>query len=527
MSKPRKENPVAVVSREPGTGRPHTRRAPLAAAMMLALSLDAGLVLAREAPVGVRPEALQYLSGRPLPADMSWEHKVQLDALAAHYGLPSPVPAEGRATIPVTNCNNSGAGSLRNALAVAASGDIINATSLTCSSITLSSGALVINQANLSIRGPGRDQLTVRPGAKYGRVIRHMGTGSLTITGLTLAEGRVAPHADESGTRGGCLFSNGSVTLGNAGAPDDDRLGVRVRGCLAVSTASGVSAQGGGVFAARNLNVYASVISGNIAQAREQADHASGGGLVAGATGAREFALNVKYSEIRDNDALGTSGNAAGLATEGGINHVNIHNTTIAGNAADGKGGAAYLHANFNGSINITNSTVSGNEAFRGAGLLINTAMSPQGRGTTTVKSSTFTGNRNADGFDGAGLSVLGNLELQSTIISGNRSPNLAADVRHEAGSLSGANNLVGDGPAPPSGLIRSDNPGLNALDDYGGPTRTHALLGGSAAIDAGNTSVGNSNDQRGPGFPRVRGVRADIGAYERDPDIIFQHGFQ
>lgn len=58
-------------------------------------------------------------------------------------------------------------------------------------------------------------------------------------------------------------------------------------------------------------------------------------------------------------------------------------------------------------------------------------------------------------------------------------------------------------------------NPRVGALANNGGPTQTHALLAGSPAIDAGDSSYFPGNDQRGAGFPRVRGGRLDIGAFE------------
>jgi hypothetical protein len=47
------------------------------------------------------------------------------------------------------------------------------------------------------------------------------------------------------------------------------------------------------------------------------------------------------------------------------------------------------------------------------------------------------------------------------------------------------------------------------------GRTRTHALLPDSPAIDMGSNVLTLHSDQRGDGFPRVNGVRADIGAVE------------
>ena len=60
----------------------------------------------------------------------------------------------------------------------------------------------------------------------------------------------------------------------------------------------------------------------------------------------------------------------------------------------------------------------------------------------------------------------------------------------------------------------------LGPLANNGGPTKTHALLAGSPAIDAGDPNFNAMNlpyDQRGAGFPRVRNGRLDIGAYELD----------
>lgn len=60
-----------------------------------------------------------------------------------------------------------------------------------------------------------------------------------------------------------------------------------------------------------------------------------------------------------------------------------------------------------------------------------------------------------------------------------------------------------------------SFDPQLGPLANNGGPTPTHALSSGSSAADMGNNAAGLDYDQRGQGFPRVKGAHADIGAYE------------
>jgi hypothetical protein len=63
-----------------------------------------------------------------------------------------------------------------------------------------------------------------------------------------------------------------------------------------------------------------------------------------------------------------------------------------------------------------------------------------------------------------------------------------------------------------PAGGDSFTDPKLGPLANNGGPTLTMALLPGSPAIDAWNTSLSPSTDQRG--FPRPIGLAADIGAF-------------
>jgi hypothetical protein len=83
--------------------------------------------------------------------------------------------------------------------------------------------------------------------------------------------------------------------------------------------------------------------------------------------------------------------------------------------------------------------------------------------------------------------------------------------------------SLIGDGSG--SGLTNTDgnqvgsasapiDPKLGPLADNGGPTRTHALLLGSPAIDAASTPDCPTTDQRG--VLRPQGAACDIGSYER-----------
>jgi hypothetical protein len=132
-------------------------------------------------------------------------------------------------------------------------------------------------------------------------------------------------------------------------------------------------------------------------------------------------------------------------------------------------------------------------------------------------------------GYGGGGIAlhsagVTADLSLQSSIVSGNTSTNGFDDVSMYPyySSLTANYSAIGN----PNGFTLSgssaNNLGYGAalnlqpLANNGGPTQTIALGAGSLAIDAGPTTVpGVPFDQRGPGFVRVSGSHADIGAFE------------
>src|SRR5207247_3252894 len=106
-----------------------------------------------------------------------------INRLAGILALLCAIAAHARAdTITVTNTNDSGPGSLRQAFADANDGDTI-AFAVT-GTIGLTSGELLVNK-NITISGPGAESLAVDGGTKS-RVF-HIDSGILvTISGLTV-----------------------------------------------------------------------------------------------------------------------------------------------------------------------------------------------------------------------------------------------------------------------------------------------------------------------------------------------------
>jgi hypothetical protein len=105
------------------------------------------------------------------------------------------------ATLTVTNANDSGPGSLRQAILTAASGDtIVFDPSLIGQSILLTAGELDVN-TNVTITGPGSDLLQI-DGTGSGRVFHFMG-GTSTVSGLAVVGGSVAGGDGVAGDGGG------------------------------------------------------------------------------------------------------------------------------------------------------------------------------------------------------------------------------------------------------------------------------------------------------------------------------------
>lgn len=138
-----------------------------------------------------------------------------------------PLPA---ATITVSNTDDSGAGSLRQAIADAVSGDVIDCSGIS-GTIVLTSGQLTINKS-LTINGPGADLLEVS-GNKTFRVIQiFAGSYNVIISGLTICNGKATGSTAEGG--GINNLSTGIVTLDSCN--------------IINNKAEGSSARGGGIF---------------------------------------------------------------------------------------------------------------------------------------------------------------------------------------------------------------------------------------------------------------------------------------
>jgi predicted outer membrane repeat protein len=339
----------------------------------------------------------------------------------------------------------------------------------------------------------------------------------------------------------------GSNVTGNTATLDGGGINAFAT-TLTTSTVSGNSAgaNGGGINANTTATLTGSTVGGNSAEL-------SGGGIRA--TTATLSGCIVSGNSAGGGGGIGAttatlsrctvSGNSAKVAGGGGIaalTTATLSGCTVSGNSAKIAGGGLFA----NNTANLTRSTVSGNTAGTNGGGIIAT--------TATLTNSTVSGN--TAGTNGGGLWADAATLLNCTIVE-----NIAqtgGGLFHEPGGVFNVRNTIvalnlvefgGTGPdlfgsfasqghnliginAGGTGFTNGVNgdlvgtvlnpidPKLGPLAGNGGRTKTHALLAGSRAIDAGDNSILPPTDQRG--LPRVKdgnfnGVAiVDIGAFER-----------
>ena len=418
----------------------------------------------------------------------------------------SAVHDAAAAPLIVTNCNDTGAGSLRDTIVnQAMSGDTVSfSASLPCSTITLSSGQITITQQELSIVGPGASALAI-DGGSVGRVFRHTGFGTLSLSGLTITHGKYS--AGSGIAAGGCLNSDGNVALVDS----------KVTSCLAHATGT-ASAYGGGIFAEGSLTLTRSRLAYNIVEG--PANPATPPFVTVRGGGAYVIGnLLVYYSTINANTASSPDRRASGGGIET-LANATINHSTISGNQADSAGALGEGSANAV-TITIVDSTISGNRATATAGA-IETSV------PLAIWNSTIAFNQ-ADYAHG-GIYSSATMIMQSSIVADNIvfGNGAESDVDGSA-SVSGNDNLIVASTVPVPGDTITACPQLVALADNGGATRTHSLRHTSPAIEKGSADLmAVPFDQRGSGFPRAFRGFVDIGAFESQgvDDGLFSAGF-
>ena len=365
--------------------------------------------------------------------------------IGAYEVQPAPADTPQSSPFTVTKTGDTSDGfcgtldcSLREAISSGDSGDTVN---IPMGVYTLALGTELTIGTNLTLNGAGSGDTIVQahevPGSGTHRVLKII-TGDVTVTGLTIRYGK----AD----------SNGGHCGGSSGVPRDPELDV-----------------GGGIHNTATLTLSDVVITDNRARCQGAGIYNTGWLTLEDST--------VSSNILNGNSAGGGIANVSGTAT--------INRSTISGNAVGGgPTDAGGIRNVSQGTMVITNTTISGNHSIQGHGGGIG-----NGNSTLTIINSTVA-NNSAVGVTNAGgiINSSGSVTAFNTVFAGNSPDN----CREDAPITSNGHNLSSDGTCSftATGDFKNVDAKLGPLTDNGGPIFTHALMPGSPAIDSGDDSV-------------------------------------
>ena len=371
----------------------------------------------------------------------------------------------------------------------------------------------------VNLVGPGADQLDVHRASGGDYRVLTIDAGTVSISGLTFSNGVAV-------AQGGGIMNNGGMSL------KLDR--VHVVHNTVNSPPSGI-ANGGGVWSSSaTLTIDRSAVIDNTVNASSATHGAgsAGGGIYNDGT------LTADHSTVSGNTVSTTQGNPTSLAEGGGIyqtdaGNATIRRSTLNANTASAGGASPAINNQASGggivaggTFHLDRVTVSGNTASVSAGsLALGGGVDSSFHGAMTIHSSTLTANTAK--FGANFVSENSNGSFANTIVSNPKGG--GANCGIEMSSISNGYNLEDDpGPTPSCGFTKPTdhagvNPDLGPLHNNGGPTRTHALLPGSPAIDQGRRAFLELTDQRGLSRPSdfgaipnaAGGDGSDIGAFE------------
>jgi hypothetical protein len=471
--------------------------------------------------------------------------RIRLVALAV-LGIALLGPAgSAQAALTVANTNDSGPGSLRQAVAEAGPGETIN---LPAGTYTLTSGELVISKT-VTISGHAAADTTIRAGGPFA-VVQITGPLDATISGVTIRDGNPTGVVVLGGginsineanltLRGVAVTNNIANTNGGPGAGGGVALGggIYSEGALTLSessvtdnTASSVGGTGkgggvplgGGIFASGALTIVNSTVSRNTAAAMggagpANASQSGGVALGGGLYTASESPSSLIGVTFNDNvaDVSGGPGGGGGVVLGGGVfasagpASISFANATVASNVARAQGaggggialgGGMHASASEPGSITLLGVTAGSNRIEA-------PAAPPNG---------------------GGNLFTEDNVNLGNTIVAGGSGPAGTENCGGTPGTSLGFNidsldqcgfHYIGDQV--------NTNPLLGPLQSNGGLTQTMIPALGSPAIDQGR-ALGLTTDQRGvlrpidlpmiPNSPAAGADGSDIGAVEFQP---------
>ncbi|RIK73034.1 MAG: hypothetical protein DCC68_25530 [Planctomycetota bacterium] len=391
----------------------------------------------------------------------------------------------GQATATFTTNNGSVSGNSATTLvfggegaidpkSIARGGAIFNRARMDNTVATAMAGATNINSNSVVANAVDSADVAAEGGAIYNEAGISPASAPTAIATVSLSGGGLrfnttdANDGVETKSRGGAI-----ATIGDYGHSVVDLSGTVVEGNRATAESSSVpSVEGGGIY-----------------------------NRVSPLSGLSRLAID--RTTIRDNrlDLVG-AGNplprGGGLFTDGA--NVSVRDSTLSGNKTGprGEGGAIFARK----SLNVVNSTVSGNEAHSGGGIYGQSGATLLANSTVAMNSVTLNGG-------GVYAAATAAVTLRNTIVAKNLltfedvspSPNdlagayVATSVYNWIGSGTGSTGIVDGVEGNRVGSVGTPlEPFLGPLASNGGTTQTHLPFPISPLIDAGEPGFNPNN---------------------------------
>ena len=419
-----------------------------------------------------------------------------------------------QAAITVSNQNDSGPGSLRQAVAEAPPGATIV---LPAGTYNLTSGPLLIKEKSVTIAGHGSADTVIRAGGAFG-VIEILGPLDATFEGVTIRDGNIVG----AGAVGGGIWSiSADLTLRNSVVTNNS---VNANGAPG---SPGGTAEGAGVFVVAGLlTLVDSTVSNNTATAVGGSEKQ--GGIAEGVGVFSIGEIEMRNSTISDNRADSRGGQGPSVATQNGgpgegvglffvqtgATSSNIVGSTISGNVVEtsaGPGGkvglvegAGAFAVTAPGSMTVLNSTIAANvgrgEGPAGPAALGGGLFAVGGKpGTLALLNTTISGNRldlPTATREGGNLFAVEAVIRNSIIANGAAAPGSENCKVTSVTSLGfNLDSLNQCGFTAPGDQVNKD-PLLGPLQNNGGPTQTLLPAANSPVVDQG--AGAGVDDQRG-----------------------------
>jgi len=291
-----------------------------------------------------------------------------------------PFQTAHAATFVVTNLNDSGAGSLRDALDFADYGDTITFQGGLTGTILLTARLNIM--VDLTIVGPGAGVLALDGNDTTG--IMYIFDSNVHISGLTFQHG----YADDKGA--GILNDGGNVTLDH---------------CVFLGNNSGSG--GGAIYSTGDLNISDCTFSNN------SSGYGGGGAILSHAASHFRTYMTITRSAFVGNSTM-ASGGAIDQLWEGTIT---ISNSTFSNNSGEHCG---VLCADWGNQVTVTHSTLSGNSDQGNAGAIREWDSGSATLGNTIVAGNTSVhGSPNIEGsISSLGHNLIGNTSGSSGWVS-------------------------------------------------------------------------------------------------------------